>query len=445
MHGPARFGRSLHRIGDRSDLHLLHGFAGAVNLHELDRIARSDLHDIALPGVAERLGELARKGREGQFAHLASVGGRRVVNRILRGGSGEIGPAAKRRQQAVGQLLLGIGQYDMAHADRVGSHLRRQHAGHRPLVVLQHGAVGLPGHQRLGLLLGELGGRHVVVGDLAVTVAADERLEFFGDGELLADFRDLLLEVQQVVVRRSDLEHDIGDRARRQLPEQVLMAVVVGPQIGIRNVEQRIGNLRILLAGPLARIGVVGRLDAARHFERIDVHAAPDQSEELLHLALHAGLLVELRPRLRRLGIGLGLRQEIGDGGHVVGTRAGIGKGVEEGLRRLLAAGHRHPFGLRHAQTQPLEPGREHVAGDERLPRGVGQHRRLLFIALLGAALALDLLVLVVILRIIDLLAADHTDPRIVARETHLGFQREDECQEGKGDDDREHDAELGT
>ena len=46
-----------------------------------------DLQETLVAEIAERLGELARKSREGQFAHLAAVGGRRVVNRILRSGS----------------------------------------------------------------------------------------------------------------------------------------------------------------------------------------------------------------------------------------------------------------------------------------------------------------------------------------------------------------------
>ena len=151
MHVPTRIGRSLHGIGDRRDLVMFRGLVGAIYLHELDRLARSDLHDIARLGVAERLGKLADEGRERHHADLAAVGGRGIGTAAL----GEITAAAQRRQQAVGQLLLGIGEYDMAQTERVGSLLDRQHAGHRPLVVLQHGTIGLAIQQGGSLILAQ--------------------------------------------------------------------------------------------------------------------------------------------------------------------------------------------------------------------------------------------------------------------------------------------------
>ena len=111
----------------------------------------------------------------------------------------------------------------------------------------------------------------------------------------------------------------------------------------------------------------------------------------------------------------------------------------------MLSADHRQTLRLGDAKSHPVETGRQHVLGDQRLPGGIGQHGRLLLVALLHVVLRLDLLVLVVVLRIVDLLAVDHTDTRVVAREAHFSLQREDECQEGQCDDDRKHDAELGS
>ena len=402
---------------------MLGRLAGTIYLHQLDSVTRSDLHDVALLGSGQGLGKLTREGRERHYTHLAAVGCRHVIDRILRSGLCEVGTAAQGGQQAVSQRILGIGEHDVADAHRVGNHLRIKGTGHRPLVVLQHGAIGLAGHQRGSLLLGELGGRNVVVGDLAVAVGADERLQLVRCRELLAHLRSGLLDSQQVIVRGSHLEDHVRDRTGRRLTEHVLVAVVVGLHLRRRNADDRVGNRRILLAGPFARIGLVGRLHAAGHLEGIDVDTAADQTEVLLHLTLGTGLLVELGPGLCSLRIGLGLCKEIGDCSYVVGPRTRIGKSVVERLRGLLAADHRHTFGLGHTQTQTLETGRHHILRDERLPRGVGQHRSLLLVVLLNAALGLDLLVLVVILRIVDLLAVDHADARIIARETHLGLQ----------------------
>ena len=420
-------------------------FVGTVYLHQLDGVARSDLHDVALSGIGQSGGELAREGRERQHSHFTAVGGRSVVNRITGSGLREIAPLLQHRQQAVGKRLLRIGQHDVAYAHRVGDHLRIERAGHRPLVVLQHGTVHLARHQRLGLLVGELCGGNVAVGDLAVAVGADEGLHLLGGGELPAHLRHALLKRQQIVVRGGDLEYDIRNRTRRGLLEQVLMAVVVSLHITRRHLDERIGNGRELLAGPLARERLVGGLDTAGYLQRIDVNAALHQSEVLLHLTLQTGLLVELRPGIGRLGVGLGLREELTDGSHAVLARAGIGESVVESLRRMLSADHRQTLRLGDAKSHPVETGRQHVLGDQRLPGGIGQHGRLLLVALLHVVLRLDRLVLVVVLRIVDLLAVDHTDTRVVAREAHFSLQREDECQEGQCDDDRKHDAELGS
>lgn len=70
----------------------------------------------------------------------------------------------------------------MADAHRVGNDLGIQRAGHRPLVVLQYGTVGGAVEQGLGLLFRKLLRRDVVVGDFAVAVGADKRLQLFGGG-----------------------------------------------------------------------------------------------------------------------------------------------------------------------------------------------------------------------------------------------------------------------
>ena len=445
MHIAARSGRSLHGIGDRSHLNVLRGFVGTVYLHELDGVACGDFHDVALFGVGKRCGELTRESRERHHTHLAAVGSRCVVNRVVAGGLREIGTIAQRRQQTVGQRLLRIRQYDVANAHRVGSHLRIEHTGHRPLVVFQHGTVHLAGHQRLGLLVGKLCGRNEAVGDLTVAVAAHEGLHLPGSGKLTADLGNAVLERQQVVVRGRHLEHDVGDRTRRGLLEHVLMAVVISFQVARRHFDERIGNCRIFLAGPFACKGVVGGFDTLGNLQRVDVDATLHQTEVFLHFTFETSLFVDLRPSVGSLGIGLGMREELADGSHVVLTRAGIGKGVVESLRRRLTADHRQTLGLRDAKSHPVETGRQHILGDKRLPNGIGQHGRLLLVALLHVVLLLNLLVLVVVLRIVDLLAVDHADTGIVTRETHFGLQREDECQEGQCDNDRKHDAELGS
>ena len=193
------------------------------------------------------------------------------------------------------------------------------------------------------------------------------------------------------------------------------MAVVIRLDVARLELNQRIGNGRVFLTGPLAGIGVVGGVHTVGHFERIDIHTALDQAEELGDLALHAGLLVELRPSLLRLRVGFGLGEELVNGGDVVLTRAGIREGIVESLRRMLAADHRHTFRLGNAKAHLVESGSQHVFADQGLPCSVGKHRRLLFVALLSTALRLDLLILVVILRIVDLFTVDNTDPGVVA------------------------------
>ena len=394
---------------------MLRRFVGTVNLHQLNGVAGSDLHDIAGFRIGKRCSEFARKGRERHDAHLAAVGGGSVINRILRSDLSEIGTALEHGQQTVGQRLLRIGKYDVADAHRVGNDLGIQRAGHRPLVVLQYGTVGGAVEQGLGLLFRKLLRRDVVVGDFAIAVGADKRLQLFGGGELRADLGDALFERQHVVVGRRNLEHDIRKRTRRRLLEHVLVAVVIRLDVARLELNQRIGNGRVFLTGPLAGIGVVGGVHTVGHFERIDIHTALDQAEELGDLALHAGLLVELRPSLLRLRVGFGLGEELVNGGDVVLTRAGIREGIVESLRRMLAADHRHTFRLGNAKAHLVESGSQHVFADQGLPCSVGKHRRLLFVALLSTALRLDLLVLVVILRIVDLFTVDNTDPGVVA------------------------------
>ncbi len=106
------------------------------------------------------------------------------------------------------------------------------------------------------------------------------------------------------------------------------MTVVVSLHITRRHLDERIGNGRELLAGPLARERFVGGLDTAGDLQRIDVNAALHQSEVLLHLALQTGLLVELRPGIGRLGVGLGLREELADGSHAVLAVRGSAKAL---------------------------------------------------------------------------------------------------------------------
>ena len=70
----------------------------------------------------------------------------------------------------------------------------------------------------------------------------------------------------------------------------------------------------------------------------------------------------------------------------------------------MLAADHRQTLGLRNAQPHLVETGFQHILADQGLPCSIGEHGGLLFVAFLGAALRLDLLVLVVVLRIVDFL-----------------------------------------
>ena len=111
----------------------------------------------------------------------------------------------------------------------------------------------------------------------------------------------------------------------------------------------------------------------------------------------------------------------------------------------MLAADHRQTLGLRNAQPHLVETGFQHILADQGLPCSIGEHGGLLFVAFLGAALRLDLLVLVVVLRIVDFFTVDDTDPGVVTREAHFGLQGENESQEGACDDNRQHDAELGA
>jgi len=125
--------------------------------------------------------------------------------------------------------------------------------------------------------------------------------------------------------------------------------------------------------------------------------------------------------------------------------RARIAESRIEGLRRDLAADHVQTLLLGNLDTHPLEAGDEHVVGEKRLPRRGGQLVGLLIGRSLYAAVAvLDGVVLIQILGVADLVAVDHADLRIVVRETHVGLQRQNECQEGECDNHRQKRAELG-
>ena len=423
---------------------MLRGFVGTVDLHNLDGVARGNLHDVTALGAGQSLGKLAREGREGKHAHLAAVGSRCVIDRVARSQLGKVGTAAQHAHEAVGQRLLRIGKHDVLDAQRIGRRLDVEHAGHRPLVVLQHGTVLLAGGQRLGLVVGKLGCRDVVLGDAAVAVAAYEGAHLVGGCQLGTHLLGLLLQREHVVIGGVHLEDDVGERARRLLLEHLLVALVIFVHLRRADREERIGHRSVLLAGPTTREGVVRRSNAVGHLQSVHIGAAANQTHILLEETLETRLLVERLPCGLRLGVGLGLGKELTYGRHVVAARTGVGEGVEEGLRGLLAAHHGHTLGLRHAKAEALEARVEHILREELLPGCVGQHGRLLLVGIDGAALRTHALVGLVILRIVDFLAVDDAHAGVIAREAHLGLQRQDECQEGECDDNRKHDAELG-
>ena len=333
----------------------------------------------------------------------------------------------------------------MTDTERIGHDLGIEHACHGPLVVLEDGTVSFASQKRGSLLIGELSGRNVILGDMAVAVGPHERLQLGSPGELRPDLLHVLLQSEQIVVGRLDLEDDIRERTRRQLPECVLMLLIISLDVAVGNMDERIGDRRILLAEPPAGELVVGSLDAAGDLERISEGTAAHQSGELAGSTLETCLLVELLPSKHGLRIGLGVGEETADDGDVINPCTRVGESLVEDGRILLAGDHGLPLLLGNPQTGLLETGREDPPGDEGLPGGIGEQSGLLLVALLGAGLLADLLVDVVILGIGDLRAVDFTDLGVVARKTHVVPQRENESQEGEGDDDRKHDAELGA
>ena len=100
----------------------------------------------------------------------------------------------------------------MAQADRIGSHLGSHGTRHYPLVGLKYGTI-LLAVENDGLILTELFGRYVVVGDVALDVLANEGAHVIRCGELLAYGTYLLLDSKHVIIRGVDLEYDIRDRA----------------------------------------------------------------------------------------------------------------------------------------------------------------------------------------------------------------------------------------
>ena len=141
----------------------------------------------------------------------------------------------------------------------------------------------------------------------------------------------------------------------------------------------------------------------------------------------------------------LGLLQEAGHGLHVVRAGAGVGEDLCIDGRGQLAAQHGQTLLLAHDDAHLLEARHEHVLREELLPCGVGKHVRLLRVALRTGMTRFHAVVFLDVVRIFDLVAVDHADLRIVARETHLGLQRENESQKGEADDHRQHDAESGS
>ena len=223
------------------------------------------------------------------------------------------------------------------------------------------------------------------------------------------------------------------------------MGLVVSRDLAVAHREERIGHLGITLYDPLTVARLVGSLHSLCSLQRVDVHTTLHQTGELLQLALQTQLLKQLAVGCTHLRIGLCLGHELINSLHVVQARCRISKGVVERLRELLAAEHRHLLLVGEEETHLLESRIQHLLSDERLPRSVGQHSRLLLVALGHTRLRLYLLIAVVILRIVYVLTIHNTHLGVVTGESHLGLQREDKCQERKGDHDRKHDAELGA
>ncbi len=144
-------------------------------------------------------------------------------------------------------------------------------------------------------------------------------------------------------------------------------------------------------SGQDPKVGVIAgeKINYSEYYEEYERVKAQSGAQE--------SLLVELGPGQLRLGIGLGLQEELTHGLHVVAARAGVGESVVEGLREVLAADDRQTLGVTHLEAQLLQTGGDDVAVEERLPRGIGQHGRLLLVARLSAALRLDALVLLVV------------------------------------------------
>ena len=223
------------------------------------------------------------------------------------------------------------------------------------------------------------------------------------------------------------------------------MSGIVGLHLARRNRVERIGHIGITLYNPLTRARLVLGLLTLSNLQSIDIDTALYQTVVLLHGTLQTELLNELRPCGSNLGVRLRLGEELAYGSHVVLTRRGVGKGIVERLRELLTAQESQTLAIGELDTHLLEARLEKTLGDKRLPYGIGQHGRLLLVGLLNARLGLNLLILVVILRVVDVLAGNLTDFGVLTREAHFGLQREDERQEGYADDNRQNHAELGA
>ena len=224
------------------------------------------------------------------------------------------------------------------------------------------------------------------------------------------------------------------------------MVVIVVLDFAVAYRNERVGN-RVVAAKRVATlIGVALGSKTPLDLQRIHIRSAADERSVLVHLAFEQSLTVDDVPHLLHLRIALHLRKELRYDRDVVfaGTRITEDAGVY--ARRIFARQHTGAFRVGDLDAHLLETGEEHAVGNERLPcRANELVRHLVGVGSIAAHLCLHILVSVEILGIKHLLAVDFTHLGVVARESHLGFQRENKSQKRACDNHRKQNAEFGS
>lgn len=146
------------------------------------------------------------------------------------------------------------------------------------------------------------------------------------------------------------------------------MSVVIFFDFGLRDVDRRIGDLRIVLDDVRNGAGYVGIGDALFHFEIRNVHSLGDQRDVFGQVTLLNHLVFDEVPNQRRGGIFVYLGHEIAHDRRVEGSCVGIRESGADHRRDERTVHHVDLLVLADLKSRLFEAGLPGVLHDQRLP-----------------------------------------------------------------------------